>query len=112
MTARSQKKPSLGLASRLSAKMGGDLPPMPSEAEARQQTLQTPAVAPTAADRPASTRRPAREGKVQLAGYFSPEMARSVKMLSVQRGVSIQYLIGEGLDMVMRANDKSPFGER
>lgn len=54
----------------------------------------------------------ARQGKTMVAGYFSPECARAVKMLAVERGVTVQHIIGEGLDAVLRQNGKHPFGER
>jgi hypothetical protein len=47
-----------------------------------------------------------------VAGYFSPEMARAVKLLAVERGVTVQALIGEALDLVLRQGGKHPMGER
>jgi hypothetical protein len=47
-----------------------------------------------------------------VAGYFSPEMARAVKLLAVERGVTVQALIGEALDIVLRQAGKHPMGER
>lgn len=54
----------------------------------------------------------ARVGKIMVAGYFSPEMARAVKLLAVERGVTVQALIGEALDLVLRQGGKHPMGER
>jgi hypothetical protein len=54
----------------------------------------------------------ARHGKTMVAGYFSPEFARGVKMLAVERGVSVQALMGEALDDVLRKYGKHAFGER
>lgn len=54
----------------------------------------------------------ARAGKTMIAGYFSPDLARAVKLLAVERGVTVQALIGEGLDQVLRAGGRSPMGER
>lgn len=54
----------------------------------------------------------ARTGKTMIAGYFSPDMARAVKLLAVERGVTVQALIGEGLDLVLEAAGKAPMGER
>jgi hypothetical protein len=79
-----------------------------------------PAVAaPTRASRPkkaveaaAPVPAKARIGKTMVAGYFSPEMARAVKLLAVERGVTVQALIGEGLDLVLRQAGKHPMGER
>lgn len=54
----------------------------------------------------------ARAGKTMIAGYFSPELARAVKLLAVERGVTVQALIGEGLDHILKAAGKAPMGER
>ena len=54
----------------------------------------------------------ARIGKTMVAGYFSTEMARAVKLLAVERGVTVQALIGEALDLVLRQAGKHPMGER
>jgi hypothetical protein len=59
-----------------------------------------------------STVAKARHGKTMVAGYYSPEFARAVKMLAVERGVSVQALMGEALDDVLRKHGKHPFGER
>ena len=54
----------------------------------------------------------ARQDKTMIAGYFTPDLARAVKMLAVERGVTVQALIGEGLDDVLRKHGKHPLGER
>ncbi len=54
----------------------------------------------------------ARTGKTMIAGYFSPELARAVKLVAVERGVTVQALIGEGLDHVLKTAGKTPMGER
>jgi hypothetical protein len=54
----------------------------------------------------------ARAGKIMVAGYFTQEMARAVKLLAVERGVTVQSLIGEGLDLILRKAGKHPMGER
>ena len=55
---------------------------------------------------------PARAGKTMIAGYFSPELARAVKLLAAERGVTVQALVGEGLDHVLTAAGKPARGER
>ena len=47
-----------------------------------------------------------------IAVQPSPEMARAVKLLAVERGVTVQALIGEALDHVLRQAGKHPMGER
>lgn len=54
----------------------------------------------------------ARAGKTMIAGYFSPELARAVKLLAAERGVTVQALVGEGLDHVLTSAGKTPRGER
>ncbi len=54
----------------------------------------------------------ARDGKTMVAGYFSPQMAKAVKLLAVERDVTVQALIGEGLDAVLHKYGKHPMGER
>jgi len=69
---------------------------------------QAPEIA-TEAGRPSAK---ARTGKTMIAGYFSPELARAIKILAVERGVTVQALIGEGLDAVLRQAGRHPMGER
>jgi hypothetical protein len=64
------------------------------------------------ADKTPSPVAKARQGKTMIAGYFSQDMARAIKMLAVERGVTVQALIGEGLDAVLRQHQRHPFGER
>lgn len=66
--------------------------------------------APMAA--PRSTVAPARQNKTMIAGYFSQEMGRAVKILAVERGVTVQALLGEALDDMFRKSGKHPLGER
>jgi len=47
-----------------------------------------------------------------LAGYFSAEAARAVRILAAEEDVTVQALIGEGIDLVLRKYGKHPFGER
>ncbi len=54
----------------------------------------------------------ARQGKTMIAGYFSPEFAKAVKMLAVERDLSVQAILGEALDGLLRQHGKHPFGER
>lgn len=72
----------------------------------------TPAQFETPKTAAASPPSKARQGKTMIAGYFSPELARAIKMLAVERGVTVQALIGEGLDAVLRQHQRHPFGER
>jgi len=69
---------------------------VPAEA-GRRVTAKVKSPSPVAASK-------ARDGKTMVAGYFSQDLARAVK--------SVQAIIGEGLDAVLREHGKHPFGER
>lgn len=53
-----------------------------------------------------------RDGKKMIGGYYTPELSRAVNILAAEQGVSIQALLGEALDDVLRKHGKHPFGER
>lgn len=65
--------------------------------------LQTPAT---------PTRVTARIGKKAVSGYFSLEMSRGLHLLALEQGSSLQALMGEAFDDLMRKYGKHPFGER
>jgi hypothetical protein len=68
-------------------------------------------VAPPEEPRPAA--RPAvRRGKKAISGYFSPEVSRALHMLALERDTSLQALMGEAFDDLMRKYGRHPFGER
>jgi hypothetical protein len=56
--------------------------------------------------------RPSRQGKKVISGHFSPELSRALNVLAAEQGTTVQALIGEALDLLMRQHDKHPFGER
>ncbi len=84
----------------------------PAPAPVASPASPRPARARKAAEMPLAAPAKARIGKTMVAGYFSPEMARAVKLLAVERGVTVQALIGEALDLVLRQAGKHPMGER
>lgn len=59
-----------------------------------------------------NTRAKAREGKKAIVGYFSEGMSRQLRVLAIEEDVTMQALVGEALDLLMRARGKHPFGER
>ena len=77
----------------------------------------TPSAAPPAA--PAATQegqttpaRPAsREGRKQIAGFFSPEMSLAMHMLARRQGRSLQALMAEAFNDVLRKHGESPIGD-
>ena len=58
------------------------------------------------------TRRPARQGKKGVVGYFSPELSRSLNVLAAEEDTSVQALMGEAFDLLFRSRGKHPYGER
>ncbi len=74
----------------------GELPPAPAAMVASES----------------SKRRPAREGKKGVLGHFSPELSRALNIMAIEEGTSVQALMGEAFDLLMRARGKHPFGER
>ncbi len=59
-----------------------------------------------------SKRRPAREGKKGILGHFSPELSRALNIMAIEEGSTVQALMGEAFDLLMRTRGKHPFGER
>lgn len=55
---------------------------------------------------------PARIGKKAVSGYFSPEVSRALHLLALEQATSLQALMGEAFDDLMRKYGKHPFGER
>jgi hypothetical protein len=84
--------------------------PVAKPATARVSELPT---ASTAAQEPSrEKRRPAREGKKGILGHFSPELSRALNIMAIEEGSTVQALMGEAFDLLMRARGKHPFGER
>ncbi len=106
------------LADRLAAVAGPQIPPsqpIASKPQREPEKTVTPKVLKAVAAIPAaepSTTTKARIGKTMIAGYFTPQMARAVKLLAVERDTTVQALIGEGLDAVLHKYGKHPMGER
>ncbi len=71
-----------------------------------------PVFAPPNFAMPVPQKAKARYGRVMVAGYFSPELSRSLRILAAERDVTVQHLVGEGLDFVLRHYGKHPMGER
>jgi hypothetical protein len=74
-----------------------------------------PATPPTHVDpqAPAApTKAQARMGKKAVSGYFSPDVSRGLHLLALEQGSSLQALMGEAFDDLMRKYGKHPFGER
>ena len=53
-----------------------------------------------------------REGKKLVGGYFSQELSRRINVLAAEQGITVQALLGEAIDDLMRKHGRHPFGER
>jgi hypothetical protein len=71
-----------------------------------------PAVSPVADVPRTGTIAKARENKKLVGGYFSPDVRRALHLMALEEGTTIQALLGEALDQLMRVRGKHPFGER
>lgn len=63
----------------------------------------------------ASVGKPARSksraGRKAIAGYFSPEMSLAMHVCARKHGLSLQELMAEAFDDVLRKYGQSPVGE-
>ena len=80
----------------------------------KAEVAQRPALphASESANAAPTTSAKARDGKKPVMGYYSPQVRRTLHQLALDEGTSIQALMGEALDLLMRARGKHPFGER
>lgn len=87
----------------------------PSFANLRSAAAPAPAVAPVAtpaATAPTQTATPAsRQGRKQIAGFFSPEMSFAMHTLARRQGRSLQALMAEAFNDVLRKHGESPIGD-
>ena len=54
----------------------------------------------------------ARVGKKAVGGYYSPELSQALNILALEQNATLQALLGEAIDDLMRKYGKHPFGER
>lgn len=85
---------------------------LPEARPATPKTSETSSVASPGAPETNGKRRPAREGKKGILGHFSPELSRALNIMAIEEGATVQALMGEAFDLLMRARGKHPFGER
>ena len=60
----------------------------------------------------AAPRATARQGKKAVSAYFSADVSRGLNVLAAENGTTLQALLGEAIDLLMRQYGKHPFGER
>jgi hypothetical protein len=70
----------------------------------------TPPTGPASVER-APGRPASRENRKQVAGFFSPEMSFAMHMLARRQGRSLQSLMAEAFNDVLRKHGESPVGE-
>ena len=85
---------------------------LPEARPTASRAVEPPSVASPGAPETNSKRRPAREGKKGILGHFSPELSRTLNIMAIEEGTTVQALMGEAFDLLMRARGKHPFGER
>lgn len=80
----------------------------PNFANLRDRGAQANPVASTEGKvpRPAS-----REGRKQIAGFFTPDMSLAMHMMARRQGRSLQALMAEAFNDVLRKYGESPVGE-
>jgi hypothetical protein len=93
----------------------------PSFANLRDRVPAPPALSPTPAAAPpvaaeaakaaASAAPASRQGRKQIAGFFSPEMSLAMHMLARRQGRSLQALMAEAFNDVLRKHGESPIGD-
>lgn len=57
-----------------------------------------------------STSPPSRVGRKAISGYFSPEMSLALHTCARRNGISLQALMAEAFDDVLRKYGESPIG--
>lgn len=75
----------------------------PVAAHVPHETTEQAAPKPTAA---------ARADKRMIGGHFSPAVQKALRQMALDEGTTVQALIGEAFDLLMRERGKHPFGER
>lgn len=78
--------------------------PAPAPAPAR-------VAAPTPGDDPAAKGPASRQGRKQIAGFFSPDMSLAMHMLARRQDRSLQALMAEAFNDVLRKYGESPIGD-
>ncbi|RSU45255.1 ribbon-helix-helix domain-containing protein [Sphingomonas sp. S-NIH.Pt15_0812] len=84
----------------------------PSFANLRDRQAAIPTIAPSTSPAVVPPKGPAsREGRKQIAGFFTPEMSFAMHMLARRQGRSLQALMAEAFNDVLRKHGESPIGD-
>ena len=93
---------------------------LPPEPVAAHQPAPQGRSSPTSIDQPISqtpggqgaiTGPASRQGRKQIAGFFSPEMSFAMHTLARRQGRSLQALMAESFNDVLRKHGESPIGD-
>jgi len=84
----------------------------PSFANLRDRAALEPIAAPTApVEQRTETSPTSRQGRKQIAGFFTPDMSFAMHTLARRQGRSLQALMAEAFNDVLRKHGESPIGE-
>jgi len=85
----------------------------PSFANLRERVAPatTPSAALSASDADTPRAPASRQGRKQIAGFFSPDMSFAMHMLARRQGRSLQALMAEAFNDVLRKHGESPIGD-
>lgn len=89
----------------------------PSFANLRDRSAAAPAPAPAKVAAAAPTAEPeakgpaSRQGRKQIAGFFTPDMSLAMHMLARRQDRSLQALMAEAFNDVLRKYGESPIGD-
>lgn len=84
----------------------------PSFANLRDRAEPSQAEAPPVLQPTSSAAAPAsRQGRKQIAGFFTPEMSFALHTLARRQGRSLQHLMAEAFNDVLRKHGESPIGD-
>ncbi|MBB3345967.1 ribbon-helix-helix domain-containing protein [Sphingomonas sp. BK069] len=82
---------------------------MKEQRSVRSKPIDPAEVSGVAAPAPSSS---SRRGKKAVSAYFSPEVSRALNVLAAENETTLQALMGEAIDLLMRQYGRHPFGER
>ena len=82
--------------------------PIRTEETATKPTSDTEEATGTAKKRAAVRGRQDRSDKRQIAGFFSPECAKQLRMLAAEQDTTVQELIRDGLNLMFQKHGKPP----
>jgi hypothetical protein len=84
----------------------------PSFVNLRDRSSAEPVVPPTGSSPAGQTvNHTGGQGRKQIAGFFSPEMSFAMHMLARRQGRSLQALMAEAFNDVLRKHGESPIGD-